>query len=203
MAWFWLAIIGLLIPAYYGVYAYAGGVRKAAASERRRRTAATGSVKRTGRRAAARTSPRRQGMACWRIAAGWCAARCLHRHRLPVRQRPEPDGSRGPVAGAVAAAQHGRRALGTALNMGDPTLWPRWLLMFGLALGTTAVWLVFDADGSLRRTVADDYRRWAWHLPESFTRWAWSGLPRPARGTSSAPGRRSCGRRCSPGRCLR
>ena len=25
MAWFWLAIIGLLIPAYYGVYAYAWG----------------------------------------------------------------------------------------------------------------------------------------------------------------------------------
>ncbi len=25
MAWFWLAIIGLLIPAYYGVYAYAVG----------------------------------------------------------------------------------------------------------------------------------------------------------------------------------
>ena len=27
MAWFWLAIIGLLIPAYYGVYAYAWGIR--------------------------------------------------------------------------------------------------------------------------------------------------------------------------------
>ena len=27
MAWFWLAIIALLVPAYYGVYAYAWGVR--------------------------------------------------------------------------------------------------------------------------------------------------------------------------------
>ena len=36
-------------------------------------------------------------------------------------------------------------AWGTALNVGDPTLWPRWLLMFGLALGTTAVWLAVDA----------------------------------------------------------
>ena len=27
MAWHWLAIIGLLIPAYYGVYAYAEGIR--------------------------------------------------------------------------------------------------------------------------------------------------------------------------------
>ena len=28
MAWFWLAIIGLLTLAYYGVYAYAWGLRK-------------------------------------------------------------------------------------------------------------------------------------------------------------------------------
>ena len=35
-------------------------------------------------------------------------------------------------------------ALGTALNVGDPTLMPRWLLMFGLALGTTAVWVLVD-----------------------------------------------------------
>ena len=27
MAWFWLGIIVLLIPAYYGVYAYAWGLR--------------------------------------------------------------------------------------------------------------------------------------------------------------------------------
>ena len=39
MAWFWLAIIGLLIPAYYGVYVYACGVRSAA---RRCRVAACG-----------------------------------------------------------------------------------------------------------------------------------------------------------------
>ena len=30
MAWFWLAIIVLLIPAYYGVYAYAWGLRNGA-----------------------------------------------------------------------------------------------------------------------------------------------------------------------------
>ena len=45
MAWFWLAIIGLLIPAYYGVYAYAWGLRGGA-----------------------------KNIAGWRIAAGWCAA---------------------------------------------------------------------------------------------------------------------------------
>ena len=31
-------------------------------------------------------------------------------------------------------------ALGTALNTADPRLWPRWLLMFGLALTTTGAW---------------------------------------------------------------
>jgi len=39
----------------------------------------------------------------------------------------------------------GGAATGTALNLADATLWPRWLLMFGLALGTTAVWAVIDA----------------------------------------------------------
>ena len=73
--------------------------------------------------------------------------------------------------------------MGTALNVGDATLWPRWLLMFGLALGTTAVWAVFDAEwlegmghsrprlcestgtaegGCATHTADDSYRRWAW-----------------------------------------
>ena len=51
-------------------------------------------------------------------------------------------------------------ALGTALNLGDPTLWPRWLLMFGLALGTTAVWVLIDAF-FLTGNPDDAYRQWA------------------------------------------
>jgi hypothetical protein len=34
--------------------------------------------------------------------------------------------------------------MGTALNTADPTLWPRWLMMFGLALTTTAAYIVVD-----------------------------------------------------------
>ena len=41
--------------------------------------------------------------------------------------------------------------LGTALNLADPRLWPRWLLMFGLALCTTAAWATFDAAWFARR----------------------------------------------------
>ena len=132
MAWFWLAIIGLLIPAYYGVYAYAWGLRNGPKS-----------------------------VAAWRVAAGWCAALFfvvigwLFANGLSLMDQVE----RWPrlfndnnVAGA---------ALGTALNTSDPTLWPRWLLMFGLALGTTAVWLLVDAFFLTGRTTDDAYRRWA------------------------------------------
>ena len=52
-------------------------------------------------------------------------------------------------------------ALGTALNVGDPTLMPRWLLMFGLALGTTAVWVLVDAFFLAGKTTDEAYRQWA------------------------------------------
>ena len=41
-----------------------------------------------------------------------------------------------------------------------PTLWPRWLLMFGLALGTTAAWTVVDAAWLASRE-GEPYRQWA------------------------------------------
>jgi len=135
MAWFWLGIIGLLTLAYYGVYAYAWGLRNGPKS-----------------------------MAGWRKAAGWCAAICFvaigfcfanglslmdHVARWPELWRQHS------AAGA---------AWGTALNVGDPTLWPRWLLMFGLALGTTAVWLLVDAFWLAGKTGDEAYRQWALHF---------------------------------------
>ncbi len=56
------------------------------------------------------------------------------------------------VAGAVP---------GTALNTADPTLIPRWLMMFGLALTTTAVFIALDAVFFRRNETQEDYRRWA------------------------------------------
>jgi len=132
MAWFWLAIVGLLIPAYYGVYLYAWALRDG-----------------------------REDVAGWKKLVGWCAALfflaigflfangwSLMEH---VQRWPELF-----IAHNVAGA-----ALGTALNTGDPTLWPRWLLMFGLALGTTAVWVLVDT-AWLNAGGGDEYRRWAW-----------------------------------------
>jgi len=132
MAWFWLAIIGLLTVAYYGVYAYAWGIRNGT-----------------------------KNMAGWRLMAGWCAALLfiaigfcfanglsLTEH---VARWPELW-QRHSTAGA---------AWGTALNVGDPTFWARWLLMFGLALGTTAVWALVDAFWLAGKTADDAYGQWA------------------------------------------
>lgn len=48
--------------------------------------------------------------------------------------------------------------LGLALNTSDPTLWPRWLMVFGLALTTTAAYVVVDA-AFFARQESDDYKR--------------------------------------------
>jgi hypothetical protein len=49
---------------------------------------------------------------------------------------------------------------GTATNVGDPTLLPRWLMVIGLALTTTAAYVTVDA-GLLARGGRESYRRWA------------------------------------------
>jgi hypothetical protein len=59
--------------------------------------------------------------------------------------------SRTAIAGAPS---------GLALNFGDPTLLPRWLMMFGLAMTTTAAYIAFDT-AFFERTADDGYRRWA------------------------------------------
>jgi len=151
MAWFWLGIIVLLIPAYYGVYAYAWGLGDCPSF----RLGENGTVP-LGRANGTKAMP------LWRKAAGWCAALffvcigftfanglSLMEH---VQRWPELWNAHS-TAGA---------ATGTALNVGDPTLWPRWLLMFGLALGTTAVWVLVDAVWLTRGTTDEAYERWAW-----------------------------------------
>ena len=50
--------------------------------------------------------------------------------------------------------------LGIALNVSDAALWPRWLMMFGLALTTTAAYVFFDT-GVFAGREGEAYRRWA------------------------------------------
>jgi hypothetical protein len=131
MAWFWLAIIAALIPAYYGVYVYAFGLRDA--------------------------GPK---MRLWKRLAGWLSAILFiwigftfaNGMSLMENIGGWPDlWEKHSISGA---------ALGTALNVADMRLWPRWLLMFGLALTTTAAWVLFDAAWFASRE-SMEYRAWA------------------------------------------
>lgn len=133
MAWPWIAVIVWLTVAYYGVYLYAFGLRDEG-----------------------------NAMKPWKRAMGWVSAvlflvigftfanaLSLMTHVdgwTEIWRQQQPAGAAGTVAG-------------TALNTGDPTLVPRWLLMLGLAVGTTAVWMVVDAAWFGRRE-SDAYRRW-------------------------------------------
>lgn len=93
------------------------------------------------------------------VAAGWTAAVLFvvmgfvfsHAFTLMVNVEAWPEiWQRTAVAGAPA---------GTALNTGDPQVLPRWLMVFGLALTTTAAYAVADAGlFAVRETGA--YRRW-------------------------------------------
>lgn len=50
--------------------------------------------------------------------------------------------------------------LGTAMNVFDGTLLPRWLMMFGLALTTVAAYVVVET-ALFAAKESDDYKRWA------------------------------------------
>jgi hypothetical protein len=131
MAWFWLAIVAFLIPAYYGVYLYAFGLRD------------DGRDMTPLRRAAG------WGSALLFVLIGFLFANGLS---LMANVAAWPDlWLKTDVGGA---------ALGTALNVADPSLWPRWLMMFGLALTTTAAWVLVDA-AWFARAESEQYQRWA------------------------------------------
>ncbi|MBI5375385.1 MAG: hypothetical protein HZA77_08115 [Candidatus Schekmanbacteria bacterium] len=53
----------------------------------------------------------------------------------------------------------GGASLGTALNIGDPVLIPRWLMMFGLAITTTAAYVIIDS-GFFAGSEKDNYKKW-------------------------------------------
>jgi hypothetical protein len=94
------------------------------------------------------------------MVAGWAAALLFvttgflfaNNFSLMTNVRGWPDLlARTAVAGAPA---------GTALNTADPTLLPRWLMLLGLALVTTAAFLVIDA-AFLAGRERPEYHAWA------------------------------------------
>ncbi|HEY4759284.1 MAG TPA: hypothetical protein VIH42_01755, partial [Thermoguttaceae bacterium] len=108
-----------------------------------------------------------KGITSWRRAAGWVSAiffiviGFIFANGLSLMDhvdRWEEIWSNNNVAGAATGLGH---------NVGDPTLWPRWLMMFGLALGTTAVWMLVDM-GFLYRNASDEFKAWAWNYAKKL-----------------------------------
>ena len=130
MAWFWIAVIALLLPAYYGVYIYAFGLADAS-----------------------------KPMPGWKRAAGWLSALLfvsigfIFVNAMSLMEHLQA----WPLLWQTHSF-HGA-ALGTALNTADPRFLPRWLLMFGLALTTTGAWAALDSAWFARRE-SDAYRQW-------------------------------------------
>lgn len=130
-AWFWLAIVVLLIPAYYGVYIYAFGIHD-----------------------------EEKPPSTIRVVVGWISAFLFIAIGMllvngfttmdHVDRWPEMWTAHG-IAGAT---------FGTASSFDAPAYLPRWMLMFGLAIETVGVWLVFDA-AWFGRKETQAYRDWA------------------------------------------
>lgn len=99
----------------------------------------------------------------WGGAAGWLAAGIflvvgfLFANALSLMTRTGGWWSIFSHSNAAGAAT------GLALNLSDPTLVPRWLFMFGLAITTTAAYVIVDA-AYLSGNDTEDYRRYAARL---------------------------------------
>lgn len=131
MAWTWFSVFVLLTFAYYGIYLFAHGLKKHGEN-----------------------LPKRYAAAGWVSALVFLVLGFVFANAMSLMSN---------VAAWPGLLQdHSRHgaAIGTALNTGDPTLWPRWLMLFGLALTTFAVWVVVDAAWFARNESAA-YRQWS------------------------------------------
>lgn len=131
MAWTWFSVFVLLTFAYYGIYLFAHGLKKHG-----------------------------ENLPKGYLAAGWVSGVIflvlgfIFTNTMSLMANVP--------AWPVLLQNHSIHgaALGTALNTGDRTLWPRWLMLFGLALTTLSVWIVADTTW-FARNESSDYRRWS------------------------------------------
>lgn len=145
MAWYWLAVIGLLTLAYYGVYVYSTGLKKGDATPLQRTIG-------------------------WLSAVAFLVIGLLFTNAMTLMTRVDVWPELLRRTGDAGAPR------GTALNLDDPTLWPRWLMMIGLALITVATHAVVDA-GLFADRGDTEYRGWAARFARrlGFVGLAWFG----------------------------
>ena len=131
MAWPWLSVIILLTVAYYGVYIYASAIKNELSK-----------------------------LTPFKRAAGWIAALLfiiigfIFSNEFSLMTNLEAWQrlwSESNIAGA---------SLGLALNISDSTFWPRWLMMFGMALMSASAYIAIDSS-LLAAKESAVYRRWA------------------------------------------
>jgi hypothetical protein len=138
MAWPWFGVIALLTVAYYGVYIYAVALK----TKTRRMTA----------------------LARW---AGWVSALLFIGIGFIFANALSLMTNLPAWEGLWKSTSQAGAPLGTALNVADPSLLPRYLMMFGLALVTCAAYFLFDACWFAASDNAA-YRQWvatlAWKL---------------------------------------
>jgi hypothetical protein len=101
---------------------------------------------------------RRNRMTRLQRAAGWLASLLFVGIGFVFANNFSLMTNVGAWSGLWESASVGGAASGVALNTGDPTLWPRWLMMFGLALTTTAAYVVVDT-GFFATSESDEYKR--------------------------------------------
>ena len=116
MAWYWMGVVVLLIPAYYGLYIYADGLKDGG-----------------------------RNMRPWKRISGWASAVCFPVIGFLLVNAMSLMVNVEAWRGLWNDTSVDGAALGTALNTADPTIWPRWLMVFSLGLMTTAVWSAVDA----------------------------------------------------------
>ncbi|MDO4571493.1 MAG: hypothetical protein Q4D38_14000 [Planctomycetia bacterium] len=131
MAWFWILIIVLLVPAYYGAYVCAFGLPK-----------------------------NTQRLARWRYLFGALSALFfvligfIFTNGLTLVSRPDSWGEIW-LSHSTAGA-----SVGTGSALGEAILLPRFLLTLGLALGTTAAWALLDR-ALFMKEISPAYRQWS------------------------------------------
>lgn len=105
----------------------------------------------------------RAGLTPVRRASGWLAAILFVVIGFVFANNFSLMTNMGSWQGMYQATSVAGAPLGVALNTAQPSLWPRWLMMFGLALLTTAAYVVVDTAFFAGRE-SDEYRRWARRL---------------------------------------